>query len=33
MDIFYYLELLAYKINGNENSKEEDVYIDQVSWL
>ncbi|MEG2787343.1 MAG: hypothetical protein RR942_05925 [Romboutsia sp.] len=34
MDIFYYFEVLAYKINfKNNKEKEEEVYIDQVSWL
>lgn len=36
MDICYYLEVLAYKIENadkNNEKKEEDVYIDEVSWL
>lgn len=31
MDIFYYFDILAYKIKKIE--KEEDFYIDQVGWL
>lgn len=38
MDIFYYLEVLAYRIKNNPNDnnkkeKEKEVYIDEVSWL
>lgn len=36
MDIFYYLEVLSYKIESNkdkEENNEKDVYIDEVSWL
>lgn len=37
MDIFYYFDVLAYR-NKNIDSttwkrREDDVYIDQVSWL
>ncbi|WP_278247907.1 hypothetical protein [Clostridium botulinum] len=36
MDIFYYFDVLAYRNKTNSKTgkrKEEDVYIDQVSWL
>ncbi|MEJ4051082.1 hypothetical protein [Clostridioides difficile] len=36
MDIFYYLDILAYmKKNKSDknNPNENDVYIDQISWL
>ncbi|MCB4305125.1 hypothetical protein LGK37_16755 [Clostridioides difficile] len=36
MDIFYYLDILAYmKKNKSDknNPAENDVYIDQLSWL
>ncbi|WP_343100177.1 hypothetical protein, partial [Clostridioides difficile] len=36
MDIFYYLDILAYmKKNKSDknNPNENDVYIDQLSWL
>ncbi|EMQ1360372.1 hypothetical protein KLN18_18510 [Clostridioides difficile] len=36
MDIFYYLDILAYmKKNKSDknNASENDVYIDQLSWL
>lgn len=36
MDIFYYLDILAYMKETKKdknNSNENDVYIDQLSWL
>lgn len=36
MDIFYYLDILAYMKENkkdNNNPNENDVYIDQISWL
>lgn len=37
MDIFYYLEILAYRLNeaikNNKDINTEEVYIDQCSWL
>lgn len=33
MDIFYYLDILAYKIKNNENENENEIYIDQCGWL
>ncbi|MCZ8465264.1 hypothetical protein QMM12_17960 [Clostridioides difficile] len=36
IDIFYYLDILAYMKENkkdNNNSNENDVYIDQLSWL
>ncbi|WP_131024797.1 hypothetical protein, partial [Clostridioides difficile] len=36
MDIFYYLDILVYMKENkkdNNNPNENDVYIDQISWL
>lgn len=37
MDIFAYLDILAYKINSsdyeNVKSQEKEVYIDDIPWL
>ena len=36
MDILYYLDVLAYRIQSKDNKddkKEKDVYIDELGWL
>lgn len=37
MDIFYYFDVLAYRLKNIDEEtgkkKEEDIYVDQVSWL
>ena len=34
MDIFYYFEVLGYKLNKNKpRLNEKDVFIDELGWL
>ncbi len=33
MDIFYYIDVLAYTSKNNKEEKEKEIYIDQCGWL